>query len=197
MPAITSDVEICNMAINRVGGERISSLGDTSSKEGRLLNSIYARSRRSLIKQYSWPFARKRKQLTRLAETPEYEYDYAYSFPADCLSILHQTNDAGEWSTAKYRIEGTSILSDEEEMFLFYVADVTDPTKFSEEFVEVFIAYLAKEIAYPLTRDVNLRRDMKQEYAEAVNDCVPLAINQDSIEQHTTSQYEEVRGEDG
>lgn len=60
----TSSVEICNMALVKVGAELISSLSD-NNKRAILCNLLYDKRRKRLIEGHPWRFARRRKVLER------------------------------------------------------------------------------------------------------------------------------------
>ena len=78
---------------------------------------------------------------------PEFDWDYAYSLPSDYLRAIHTEDDV------KFVREGIYILSNESELKIKYIAQITDETLFSPAFVVAFAQRLAAEAAFALTTD--------------------------------------------
>lgn len=63
MALITTEVELCNMALARVGHKKITALTD-DNKAARQCNLHYSNERDNMMAAYPWPFAIKRDRLT-------------------------------------------------------------------------------------------------------------------------------------
>ena len=80
MSAVTSELEIYNLALSRIGQDTLSSV-DESSKAGRLCRLHYALLRDAVLRAHPWNFAMRRVELAQVTFTPAFEYDYAYALP--------------------------------------------------------------------------------------------------------------------
>ena len=87
-------VEICNLALGRIGRKAaITSLTENSA-EARACARIWDVTRQALLREFTWGFSRKVALLALSTESiPGWEYLYAY--PSDCLQALRIFNAAG------------------------------------------------------------------------------------------------------
>jgi len=173
--AVTSETEICNLALSRIGHKLITSLME-DSRAAELCNLHYARARNSLLRSYPWNFAIRRATLALSSTTPNHEYTYQHTLPTDCLKVIRTNWEAdGSVGTAvygslndygysipplPYRIEGRHLLCNEETVKIEYIAEVTDVAQFDELFVDVLAQRLAAEIALALTDNQALTKGM-------------------------------------
>lgn len=113
----SSPVEICNSALLKLGAERINALSE-NNKRARLCNERFDALRKEVLRAHPWNFAIRRANLARLSTTPEYEYNFEYQLPTDCLRVLEteadKDNPSGDIlgnSYTKYKIEGRKLLT--------------------------------------------------------------------------------------
>ena len=81
---MTSDVEIANRTLDKLGAENIVTL-DEDSENARTINRMYTSVLYSMLRSHTWNCAKKRVQLAPLSTTPAFDYDYQFQLPADCL----------------------------------------------------------------------------------------------------------------
>jgi len=163
-----SAIIICNLALNRVGEEQITALTD-DSKPARQCNLIYAPARDALLRAYPWNFAMARSELAQLATTPDFEFDYEYQLPNDCLRVWTLYDDAGD-----YVIEGRKLLTNDDEVYLKYIKKETDPTKFDAAFVTALYLRMAVQLAEVLASDTAMQKEIKDEYMFAIREAYRL-----------------------
>ena len=156
-----SEVQICNLALERIGGRRITSLID-NSEDARACNSLFASLRDEIISSAQWPFAMKRAALSRLTDTPAFGFDYTYQLPSDMLRLIMLVADDGETQITEFEIEGKTVLTDEETVYIKYIKRETDQTKFTAGFVKALSAKLAAELAGILAKSNGLRSELNQ-----------------------------------
>lgn len=186
-----SDIDICNLALTKLGAMRILSFAD-NTKAARSLNAIYALERDNELSAHQWNFAIVRTTLPALANAPAFDYTLAYQLPDDCLRVI-QVGDTAPGSTrtdyltedgADYRIEGKTIVTGgvtaagASPLPLRYIARITDPNMFDAGFIKAFACRLAMEMAEDLTQSSSKRQLAQGEYKEAILS----AIRADSIE---------------
>jgi hypothetical protein len=166
-----TQVGICNLALIKVGGKRISSI-DENTKPAILLKAIYDQKRDTMFRAHRWNCATKRVTLSPTATTPDWGYDYEYDLPNDYLGIADPENEDIE-----FVIEGSKLRTDEPEFNLTYIFKNTDEATWDTSFQEAFAAELASDICYALTQSATLtdmrRKEAKEKLEEAKsNDAI-------------------------
>lgn len=180
---MASKVEICNLALQNLGANSITSLNENVA-EAIECNLRYDTARRALLNMHVWNFATKRVALNRDVSTPAFNYTYRFTLPSDFLymvmtsleeqyqqphpqvfnSILYTSDVPSYGGIDKYRIEnsdsGLSLLSYEENVSIVYVSDIEDTQQYSAVFTDLFARYLGALISYRLTGSKS-ERDMQ------------------------------------
>ena len=164
---MSSQVDICNGALNQLGASTIISLSD-DSKNARMLNQRYDMVRDRVFREHPWNCLLKRVSIAADATAPAYEYSYAYTLPADCLRVL-QTFEMRD--DVDFKVEGRKILTDALTMKILYVAKITDTTQYDTSLVETLTAALAADIAYGITGSTTMIQIMEERYKEKLKDA--------------------------
>lgn len=174
MPDALSETDLVNVALRLIGANAITSLDD-GSNEANVAQDLYEELRNDLLRSHPWNFATKRQKLAQLSSASGYEFDYAYPYPSDWLrTIAVHDNDAGT-GTFLYRtgqIDGQAcIVTDSEDVWLTYVAQVTDPNIMDVSFRKALELALAQELAIPIagsnTLEDQLRKKAERQIAKA------------------------------
>lgn len=152
-----SSTTICNLALYKVGAERISSLNE-ANKRARICKDIYALMRNATLRDHPWKFALKRVTLALTGNTPLYKWDYEYQLPSDYLRIL------SVYPQSTHKIEGDKLLSDESTLKIKYIFREETEDNFDANFIEAFSLRLAAELAYPIVQSNSLKQSLLQEY---------------------------------
>jgi hypothetical protein len=154
-----SKVAICNLALIEVGNITIQAITD-DTREARACNGLWDVVRDDLLFSYPWKFALKRVSLgAALADEPEFEYDYQYTLPADCLRVL----EVYEASEETWTVEGNVLLYSDTEPQIRYIAKIEDVAQYHEKFSKCFALALAAKLAVKLKNDTKLRVSLLQE----------------------------------
>ncbi len=155
----TSEVDICNSALNLIGASTILALTE-DSKVGRICNQRYPHVRDSVFRSHPWNCLIKRTALPADANSPEWEFAYAYTLPADCLRVLKL-----EYLDSVYQVEGRKIVTDESApLKIQYVSLITDPMQYDQLLVEAIASRLASDISYPIIGSNTLSAQMMDIY---------------------------------
>jgi len=151
-------VQICNIALTRVGGKRISSLSE-QSENAIIANTIYNPIYEHVLASYEWHCAIRRAKLAQLSSSPEYEYDYKYQLPSSpkCLRVL------STYPEAEYKIEGQALLCNVDQIYIRYIARV-DESELDSHVALVVAARLAIEFANRVAQDTALKGQLWQEF---------------------------------
>ena len=88
---MASTVDICNSALNMLGGATIISLTE-NSKNGRLCNQRYEPVRDAIFRSHPWNCLIKRIDLAANTETPNFQWKFQFTLPSDCLRVLRTEN---------------------------------------------------------------------------------------------------------
>lgn len=162
----TSEVEICNNALLRVGITiPISSLDEAGSEEARVCKQLYAQKRDELLQDFDWSFARRRVALAQLATTRS-DYLYVYGVPDDCISPRCILPGGRRWTPIDkwppFEVEaaedgnGQVILCNVTPAELRYTMRFTAVGRFPPLWTEALAWLLAAELAQALKKDTAL-----------------------------------------
>ena len=175
---MASNVEIANLALTKLGAERIVSFDDPS-KEARALTAIYDLVRDDELRRHRWNFAFKRASLAALPDAPEWGYTLQYELPSDCLRV----DQVGEYFESylapgieyrggpdmPYQIEGRRILTDiAAPLVIRYIYRVTDSGQFDASFVEALACRLAAQLAEDLSQSTGKGEQARKDYQSAI-----------------------------
>lgn len=181
---MSSEVQICNMALSHIGGYSDIAALDNSSQESKKCKLLYSPARDSVLRDNNWNFATKVLTLALLTDT-YLGWVYGYQYPVDCLMAIKIYNDYNnninrdsiyypECNVTDNKIEfqiisnealtGRIILTNKEDAKLVYIAKVTDTNMFDVEFIDALSYRLASELAISLKGDMQLQQQLFQAY---------------------------------
>ena len=100
---------------------------------------------------------------------PPFEFEYEYSLPSDFLKD-HELYD----STADYDIEEKYLLVNDDAIDLKYIAQITDTTKFSPDFIYVLYLTLAYQFSQKLAASKTLTQQIGIELNKARLDLMAI-----------------------
>lgn len=153
---MSSEVDICNLALYAIGeDDRIDSLTE-DSKNARFCNLFYVPVRDAVLRSHPWNCAIHRRIITPLSETPVSDYDYQYQLPVNpyCLRVLQvgEKDDSIEWV-----IEGRRILTNEgTNIKIKFIKRITDTNEFDPLLIDVISIKLGIKLVMPLANDKSL-----------------------------------------
>lgn len=157
-----SEVEICNLALLRVGVSKpIRSLTD-GTKESNLCNVLYPQMRDVMLASFWWSFATLRSALQAPVDENEVArtgWTYIYALPTNCLAVQRI------WAGARrvradqlppFKVEGSLdgkgkvLLTDREEPEVFFTNRITHVPVFSPLFADTLSSLIGYELVTPL-----------------------------------------------
>lgn len=133
----------------------MASYADDATNEGDLMRLHYPIARDALLRSHPWNFAIKRAELASSVTTPEFEYDYQFALPSDCLKVL-RTELESDNIEDNYRVEGRYLMSNDDAVSIEYIAKITDTNQFDSLFVDILAQKIAAEAAMPLINDARV-----------------------------------------
>lgn len=170
MSQISSEVDICNLALGWLGGNRITTIdGTENSTEAILCRANYKSSRDVAMEARNWTFSLDRATLAPLSVAPAFEYSHQFLLPADCMKVRQVGAEPTLKDNLKWEKEGKYILCDSSLIYVKYTKRITDVGLFSPNFVQSVAARLAADIAIPLTDSKTLMDRMEAKYINSLD----------------------------
>ncbi len=187
--ALTSSVEIVNVALAKLGEQAILAFND-DSVPGRLAQRDYDHYRDALLSEYPWNFAIKRAELAIELPAPTYEFANKYRMPVDLLRLI-EVDNPHNWP---WRREGDHVLTDmAAPLRIKYVARNTNPAEYPSYFAEALAGRLAMEWAEGLTGTRTVVEQMASLYRNKLQVARVADGQEDSPRQLVTSTFIDVR----
>lgn len=155
--------EIAN-GVMRLLGQQTFTLSDGTPHDAQF-GDLYDEVLADLLRSHPWNFATKREELTQNGTAPIFEFEFAYDLPADFIRIISVHPNSDGRGTIVYREElvddtgDTRVLvAGANELWLRYVALITDTTLFPPDFTRALQYALARDLSIPIT-DSNTLED--------------------------------------
>lgn len=152
-------VDVCNMALDRLGEDPITSLTD-EIKTAEACNRNYEQARDEVLQAWNWSSARSRKDLTADTTAPVWGWDYRYALPSNpyCLRLISIEKDY------KYTLEGRYILTDKDDgLNILYTKRITDPAELDPFLAKAIALRLASDICRHIVPSTTLKKDILAE----------------------------------
>ena len=148
-----SDVQICNIALSKIGDENsISAIGE-AGREGIQCELFYEHTRDHLLQAHPWNFAIGRSTLSQDAVSPDFEFDNQYLLPGDYLRALHLYREDASFKIETKSDSSKRLLTDASIANLVYIKKVTDTSQYSPLFIEALATRLAAEMSDVISSD--------------------------------------------
>ena len=153
----SSDVHICNLALDYLNQNPITSIDTPTTKAEETCARWYHTSRASTLRKHPWNFAIKRAEISEAVIDIPFGYSSAYALPSDFIRLLTIGDD----------VLGT-ITNEFDDLLIRYIFDITDVSKFDALFVEILALELSIKIGNKFTASearVEELRDMLKKLA--------------------------------
>jgi hypothetical protein len=164
-----ADIDICNLALIRLGQEPITSLTE-GTNQAQACNLLYPSTRDKVLSWTLWPFATTRQQLSRLTATPASDYAYFYAMPTipyplrivdiDTASLAYQREIWIDPTNPFNQIP--VLLTDATAVIVKYIARTSEGV-WSPLFVDTLSLWLALDLAPAVTGKQSLRDTLQKE----------------------------------
>ena len=166
----TSTVSIWNLALQKLGQARVSSPTEDSST-ARHCSTCYEILRKAELRKVAWNFSVLRAILAPSATTPEFTYSYAFPLPPDCLRVLLPPRLGLDWKIENVDDRSSILTNDGSTLYIRYIQDVTDPTRFDPLFVDMLACKMAWQMCEAITQSNTKKDAVMLEYKEARNEA--------------------------
>lgn len=183
-----STIDICNLALGRVGCSQFISSINEASNEARCCKRFYAMTRDRVLSAAPWGFAACYVDLQDIG-TPPAEWAYRYRYPLDCLRLRDVLPpESAETTTVSRPLEyaviedatfgALAICCDLSPVRALYTRRIENESLFSPQFCHAFAWALAAEIATPLTANVGHAATAASAYQSALTTAIADSLNE-------------------
>lgn len=170
MPAPISAVEICNLALDCFGERgNVTSIENPINSTEIIMARHYDVTRRALLEEETWNFARTEAVLPRVGDGGLYFHN-KFAMPNDCIKPLSFGSAGCSIRGFEYTDEFIFINPIEpnpmmtyptvNHLYIRYVKDVTDVSKFTALFTKYLIIQLAIDVCYKFSQDRLQQQEM-------------------------------------
>jgi len=174
----TTETDIANKALSLLGQQSIASLSE-NNKRARTMNANYAQVRDLVLARHVWNCSIERTTLSPLSTSPDWGPDNAFQLPSDYIRLGYTDDPKNE-----YKIEGRTIVSDLDEIYLAYVKRMDDPSEMDELLKQAIATKLAADTCATLTGNTKKKADLETQHENTIAE----AMLQDSIQQPSHQQ---------
>lgn len=153
---MASAVDICNLALSHLGDRATVSSIDPpeGSAQAEHCARFYPIARDALLEMHEWSFAMRRVTLALDGGEPS-SWEYSYALPSGCISvrkIFPAEAQSDEDDGVDFKVENGSIFTNTETASAWYIARVTDTTRFSPLFTTALSYLLSRYLVGPVLK---------------------------------------------
>jgi len=143
-----SQTDMCNMAIQMVGGTPIHSLDDLANRSTEALacRTNMPLIKRAVFRSHPWNCISKQADLGASQGTPSWGYQFIYTKPTDYVRLIRFSDHRAKW-----RVYGKQIFATCADPYIEYVWACEDTTQYDELLIMTIVAALAVVIAIPIS----------------------------------------------
>lgn len=182
---MATEIEIANQALSMVGADTITDFSDLQ-REAVLCKQLYSLARNHVLSAARWSFLSARTTLSPSVDSPAFGFRNAFEIPGDILEI-YEVFDQDKYNpdlvenTLYWQREGDYILADADLIYVKYKSKKTDPSEFSDSFIQALSAYLAHQLSIPIAQNTGMSENYYALYERTMKD----AANTDSLQGRT------------
>lgn len=189
---MTTYVAIANLAASKIGeDDQLRSPGDDTHL-GRSVAAVWNQVRRAAIRDHSWNFATRRKDLAAAAlDSVPYPWGYSFPMPAESVRLLGVLN----LSRPEYQLEGGSILCNAAgPLYIKYLIDVEETALWDDLFVEAFACRLAFQVGPRIAGSAFDKSGAWTVYQDALNQAKRVDARENPPVEMVATDWELARG---
>lgn len=177
---VADSLPIFNGALSKLGEKQLVT-SDEDSIRGRVMRQNWERVRRATLRDHPWQSIQRRIRVTDDSGCEDVD-SYSYGLE-DCVIRVLDVKTYNGLDT-KWAVRGRKLIAKSNDIHVLVLYDIDDPAHFEPLLFNALVARLAYESAPSLTRDHNLKDQMRAEYRSILMD----AHHADSTE-HSQDDY--------
>lgn len=179
---MASVVDICNLALDKLGHSAIISLDD-GNKAANICARTWPLVRDKELRDHPWNFSITRATLAPSIDAPDWGFTYKHPFPTDLIRLI----EIRDLDKDDYRTEKKHILADDDVLYIRYIAQITDPSQYDALFVDA----VAARMAFEMCESFNQSNPKKQAYWDEYEETLSRAKRADAFEDPPTGFVED------
>ena len=191
-------VYICNQALMELGVDTSISSLDEKSVYAERCNRLYDSVLRGLLSQYSWSFAEKLVNLSRL-EDEVLGYSYGYSYPQEAFRINNVYASEEDYKAKKTipELQNFTVSNvDGKKCILSNSEIIVEPNivSYPESFVRVFVLKLAEQLSKVSGTPDDIRNRIKEDFSYELSIAMMNSYRENDNRLIEDNPYVDVRG---
>lgn len=196
---MSSKTEICNVALSHLNiGKEIANVETEQSQEASACRRYFDLARKSVLRDFAWPFATRFATLSLVEEDPTDEWDYSYRYPVDCVKLRRFVTgyrNENRQERQPYRVVGDDsgllIFCDIESAEIEYTKNHEDVQMWPSDFSMALSFRLAAYIAPRLTSGDPFKLGEKclTMYRLEMSAAQANAVNEEQVEELPQSEF--------
>lgn len=147
---MSSQTDICNLALTLIGARRISSIDDNTT-EANDCKAVYDMTVEETISMQHWPSCRFRATLAQSLTTPEFGYAYAYTLPTNPKFLKLIELNQCKPGEVDYIVESGLILSNDSTMQIKYIGIQENTEAYDIWLRQSVVDFLVSKLIYKKT----------------------------------------------
>lgn len=159
---MTSKIDLCNMALARVGQNAITSFSDNTDAAKRC-SVLFDPVVDIVMSASEWTTLIKRVQLVATTTTPVYDFTYEFQLPPGILKLIEIADNRDK--ITEYKREGDKLLCNISPISIKYTIREENTQLWGPHLYEAVTLKLAAELVYPLTGNAGLIEGFERKYA--------------------------------
>ena len=203
MAAPTSNIDIANLALDRIGQAAITSVDTPTTPTEDVIARHYDATRREVLRAFVFNFAKKYATLTASGtETPAFGFGTAYAVPNDFIRLLGigDVTLNADIPGMQYDVVNGFLYTDAGSsagLNIYYTFDNTTVSKYDPLFVRLFTLQLAANLAYKFTLKPSLIAGILQELQDVALKAAAAAGQEKPPRRIQRSRLRDVRRSSG
>ncbi|MCM1339943.1 MAG: hypothetical protein NC191_09760 [Muribaculaceae bacterium] len=193
-----SKTEIFNIALTNLGITAPLQNTNERTPETIILNNYYDLAKDTVLEDHEWSFASAYKNLsTAYEKSPDPNYQYAFTFPNDCIApraiINPADNKEKKFLPAVDSAGQKIILTNCNPCILRYTKRITNENFFTASFVNALGFYLAYLSAQGICGSANKKNTNLQDYQIAMRKAIVTDARKTEIKDQDDKTYTDFR----
>lgn len=165
----SSDVAICNLALDLIKEAPVSIISIPVSKTEVLCSRWYDLTRQSVLSSYNWGFALKSAEIPRGGTPSVSDYTDYYVFPNDYLKLRAIIDPEVPLGRRRFELQGRNLLYNYDSatsLPVWYTKDEIDISVYPALFINLLAEELALKLGKKLTARPSVIKDVKEDLVE-------------------------------
>lgn len=181
-----STIDICNIALNKIGEDLVSEVSTSASTEaGKKCALLFDHARRMTLYAAQPRWAMAQADLAALSTVPNDEWSYAHQVPAGTIRVLKVANTSSRANSSEIAFEmfgDNALCSEEEDVTILYIKDVQNTGYWDPYFIEALALRLAADLAAGLADKRLMVPGLLREFREVVYQAGAMSYNQSRVD---------------